>query len=50
MKLDVMQKVPELAVPEHMSQGKGTKGRKEKKKVPGWSVEEMKERGPYCCG
>ena len=29
---------------EGMSQAKGVKGRKEKKKVPGWSIEEMKEK------
>ena len=29
---------------ERMSKGKGVKGRKEKKKVPGWSIEEMKEK------
>ena len=28
---------------ERMSQGKGVKGLKEKKKVPGWSIEEMKK-------
>ena len=37
-----MQKVPELVVHECMSQGKGTKRTKEKKKVKGWSTEEMK--------
>ena len=44
--LEVMQKVLELVVHERMSQGKGVKGRKEKKKkkVPGWSIEEMKEK------
>ena len=47
LKLEVMQKVPESAVPvvhERMSQGKGVKGRTEKKKVPGWSVDKMKEK------
>ena len=39
-----MHKVPELAVNERMSQGKRLKNPKEKKEVPGWSVEEMKER------
>ena len=43
LQLEVMRKVPELVVHERMSQGKGVKGRKEKKKVPGQSVEEMKE-------
>ena len=38
----VMQKVQELVVHERVSQGKGVKGRKEKKKVPGWSIEEMR--------
>ena len=45
LKLEVMQKVSEPVVHERMSQGKGVKCRKEKnKKVPGWSVEEMKEK------
>ena len=39
-----MQKVPELVVNERMSQGKRVNNPKEKKKVPGWSIEEMKER------
>ena len=43
-KLDVVQKVPELVVNEQMSQGEKGKYTKEKKKVPGWSIEEMKER------
>ena len=42
--LHVMQKVLELVVHERMSQGRGVKGLKEKKKVPGWSVEEMREK------
>ena len=42
--LDVMQKVPELMVNERMSQGEKEKDTKEQKKVPGWSIEEMKER------
>ena len=29
---------------ESMSQGKGEKGHKEKKKAPGWSIEEVKEK------
>ena len=29
---------------ERMSHGKGVKGPKEKKKVPGWSIEETKEK------
>ena len=44
LKLEVMQKGPELVVQERRSQGKWVKGRKEKKKVPGWSIEEMKEK------
>ena len=43
LKLEVMQKVPALVVHERMSQLKGLKGLKEKKKVPRWSIEEMKE-------
>ena len=39
-----VQKVPELVVDECMSQGKRVKSPKEKKKVPGWSIEEMKEK------
>ena len=49
LKLEVMPKVPELVVREHISQGKWVKGRKEKKKVPGWSAEKMKEN-KHCCG
>ena len=41
LQLEVMQKAPVLVVHEHMSQGKGVKGIKEKKKVSGWSTEEM---------
>ena len=44
LKSDVMQKVPELVVNKRMSQGKNGKDTKEKKNVPGWSIEEMKER------
>ena len=44
LKLDVIQKVPELAVNEPMSQGERVKNPTVKKKVPGWSVEEMKEK------
>ena len=29
---------------ERMSQGKGVKGLKDKKKVPGWSIEEIEEK------
>ena len=44
LKVDVMQKVPELVVNKRMSQGEKRKDTKGKKKVPGWSIEEMKER------
>ena len=43
LKLNAMQRVPELVVNERMSQGKRVKSLKEKKEVPGWSIEEMKE-------
>ena len=42
--MDVTQKVPELVVNERMPHGKRVKNQKEK--VPGWTIEEMKER-PY---
>ena len=38
-----MQNVPQLCVHERMSQGIGVARIKEKKKVSGWSMEEMKE-------
>ena len=44
LKLEVMRKAPELVVHERLSQGKGVKGPKEKKKVPGWSIDEIKEK------
>ena len=44
LKLDVMQRIPGLVVTERMSQGDKVKTPKEKKKVPGWSIEEMKGR------
>ena len=44
LKLEVMRKVPELVVNDRMSGGKRVKNPKEKKNVPVWSVEEMKER------
>ena len=44
LKFDVIQKVPELVVNEPMSQGERVKNPTVKKKVPGWSVEEMKEK------
>ena len=42
--MDVIRKVPEVVVSERMSHGEKVKDPKEKKKVPGWSIEEMKER------
>ena len=39
-----IQKVAELVVQKRVSHGKGVKGPKEKKRVPGWSIEEMKEK------
>ena len=39
-----MQKVTELAVHEHMSQGEEVKCTKEKNKVKGWSIEELKDK------
>ena len=47
LNLDAMQKVPELVVNERTSQGKRVKSPKEKKKVPGWSIEEMKEKPKF---
>ena len=44
LKLDAMQKVPELVVNERMLQGQRVKNTKEKKNVPGMSTEEMKDR------
>ena len=43
LQADVMQKVHELVVHERMSQGEEGKCTKEKKKVEGWSTEEMKD-------
>ena len=43
LQLEVVRKVPELVVHERMSQCKGVKGFKEKRKVSGWSMEEMRE-------
>ena len=42
--LEVVGKVLELVVHERMSQGKSVKGFKEKKKVSGWSMEQMREK------
>ena len=44
LKLYVKQKVLEMVVNERMSQGERVKNPKEKKKAPGWSIEETKER------
>ena len=44
LQLEVMRKVLELVVHERMSQGKWVKGFKEKKKVSGWSMEEMRRK------
>ena len=44
LKLDVIQHVLELVVNERMSQGERVKNPEVKKKVPGWSIEEMRER------
>ena len=44
VQLEVMQNVPDLLVHERMSQGIGVKEIKEKKKVSGWFMEEMKEK------
>ena len=44
LKPEVMRKAPEQMVHEHVSQGEGVRGPKEKKRVPGWSAEEMKEK------
>ena len=44
LKLEVMRKAPKLVLHARMSQGKGVKGFKEKKMVPGWTVEEKKEK------
>ena len=44
LQFEVMRRVPKLVVHERMSQGQRVKGLKEKKKVSGWSMEEMKEK------
>ena len=43
LQLEVMRKVPELVVHERVSQGKGVNCFREKKKVSGWSMEEVRE-------
>ena len=53
LQLEVMREAPELVVHERVSQGEGVNGFKEKKMVPGWSVEEIEHRhgwhGSLCC-
>ena len=44
LQVEVMRKVQELVVHERMSQGEKAKCAKEKKKVKGWSTEEMKNK------
>ena len=44
LNLDTMQKVLEFVVNERMSQGKRVKSLKVKRKVPGWSIEELKKK------
>ena len=41
---EVMQKVPESVVQERMTKGKEVRGIKGKKKVRGWSIEEMEDK------
>ena len=44
LQVEVMQKVLELVVHERMPQGEEVRGIKERKKVKGWSIEEMKDK------
>ena len=44
LQLDAMQRVQELVVSERMLQGQRVKSLKEKKKIPRWSIEKMKEK------
>ena len=44
LQAEVMQKVPELVIYERMSQGHKETGSGEKKKVKGWSAEEMTKK------
>ena len=44
LNLAAMQKVPELVVNERMSPGTRVKSLKVKRKVPGWSMEELKKK------
>ena len=44
MHLEAVRNVPEFVVHERMPQVTGLKGFKEKQKVSGWSMEEMKEK------
>ena len=43
LKAEVMQKVPELVLHERMSQGGQARDTEEKKKIKGWSTEDMRE-------
>ena len=42
--MEIMRQVPESEVHERMSPGKWVNGFKEKKKVSGWCMEEMREK------
>ena len=44
LEVEVMHKVLELVVRERMSQSEEVRGTKERKKVKGWSVEEMQDK------
>ena len=44
LQAELLQKALEVLVHERMSQGEGLQVEKEKKKVKGWSTEEMKEK------
>ena len=50
LQLEVMRKVPELVVHERVSQGQGVNCFREKKKVSGWSMEEVRESQILLCG
>ena len=50
LQLDLMQKAPELVVHERMAQGEKVAGAKVKKKVKGWSSEEMKDQANSSLG
>ena len=44
LQAEVMQNIPELVVHERMSQGEEVRGTSEKKKVKGWSTEDMVDK------